>query len=47
MMEEIVNAIYYFTDADKVNLFMVDELENMLWVAKSRGLDGMLYPLLL
>ena len=40
LFEEVVNAAYYFTDADRVTLYMVDEIEDTLWVAKSRGMDG-------
>jgi GAF domain len=45
LLEEVVNAVYYFTDAHRVNLFMVDELCEELWCAKSRGIDGVTLPL--
>jgi GAF domain-containing protein len=45
LLEEVVNAVYYFTDAHRVNLFMVDEICDELWCAKSRGIDGVTLPL--
>jgi GAF domain len=45
LLEVVVNAVYYFTDAHRVNLFMVDELCEELWCAKSRDIDGVTLPL--
>ncbi|CAN0060374.1 unnamed protein product, partial [Phaeothamnion confervicola] len=46
MLDEIVNAAYYFTQAERVCLFFVDEVMNELWAAKSTDLfEGVKIPL--
>ncbi|CAM9627850.1 unnamed protein product [Chrysoparadoxa australica] len=45
MLQEIVAAAYYMSEAARVTLFFVDEFMEELWVAKSKDFDGIRIPL--